>query len=110
LAAAARRSRRRPPAPAPADPYAGGSIILKALVRFGIAAFAGWLAFLAAMDSGLGEAEMWLAVGGSFLAGLALTAFDPMRGFVHLLSETARWAIILGAVFGVLWVLLNPAG
>lgn len=99
------------PAPspqAPADPYRGGSIILKGLVRFAIAAFAAYVAFIAAADSQLGEFEVWLAIGSAFVVTLALSMFGPLRAIVHFLSETARWVLILGFGFGALWLLLNP--
>jgi len=101
------------PGPAPAaaptfDPHKTGSTMLKALVRFGLGAFAGYLAFLAGVDSGLGEFEIWLAIGAAFLVTLALSAFGPLQRFVHLLAETARWAIIVAVCFGALYVMLNP--
>src|SRR5690606_29871236 len=66
------------PAAAPAaelDHHRAGSAMLKAIVRFALAAFAAYLAYLAGVDSGLGEFEIWLAVGGSFMAALALSMF-----------------------------------
>lgn len=99
------------PAPPPqTDRYSGGSIILKALVRFGLAAGAAYLAFVAAFDAGLGEFEIWMAIGGAFVVTLALSAFGPLRAMVHYLSETARWVLISGFAFGALWLLLNGAG
>jgi len=100
------------PAPEPAaltapDYHHTGSTILKALVRFALAGFVAYLAWLAAADSGLGEFEAWLAVGGAFIVTLALSLLGPARGFVHLLSEIARWALIAGAALGALWFLLQ---
>jgi hypothetical protein len=89
------------------DYHRSGSIILKALVRFALAAFGAYLAWLAAMDARLGEFEIWLAVGAAFVATLALSLLGPARGFVHLLAETARWAIIVGVALGALWLLVQ---
>ena len=55
------------------DIHQSGSGVLKGLVRFMLAAFGGYLAFLAAVDSGLGEIEIWLAVGAAFLVTLSLS-------------------------------------
>ena len=89
------------------DYHSSGSIILKGLVRFTLGAFGGYLAWLAATDAGLGEFEIWLAVGAAFLAVLALSAIGPARRFVHLLAETTRWAIIVGVALGALWLLVQ---
>lgn len=106
----------RPPAPlslpAPAsptdiDPHRGGSLTLKALVRFLLAAGGAYVAYLAGADSRLGEFELWLAAGAGFCVTLALTAFGPLRRAVHFMAETARWALILGVGFGGLWWLLQ---
>jgi hypothetical protein len=100
-----------PPEPAPAetepDYHKTGSTILKALVRFAMASFCAYLAWLAAVDSRLGEFEIWLAVIATFIASLALTLIGPARAFVHLLAETARWIIIGAAAIGALWLLLQ---
>jgi hypothetical protein len=72
-----------------------------------LAAFGGYLAFLAAVDGNLGEFEIWLAVGAAFLVTLALSMFGAARQFVHLLAETARWIIILAAGAGGAWLVLN---
>jgi len=98
------------PAPAndvPVDYHRNGSALLKALVRFTLASFGAYLAWIAAMDSRLGEFEVWLAVGAGFTLTLALSLFGPARGFVHALAETARWGIIAGVAFGGLWLLLQ---
>jgi hypothetical protein len=96
------------PAPAPATPefdhHRSGSTLLKALVRFGLAAFVSYLAYIAAMDSGLGEFEAWLAIGSAFMVTLALSMFGVAREFVHMLAETMRWVIFTGAGIGLLWL------
>lgn len=96
-------------APAHAEPdyHHSGSTILKALVRFCLAMFGAYLAWLAALDSRLGEFEVWLAVGAGFILTLALSLVGPARGLVHMLAETARWGIIVGVAFGGLWLLLQ---
>jgi hypothetical protein len=104
-----------PPLPAPAatavsaepDYHRSGSIILKGLVRFALAAFGGYVAWIAAVDARLGEFEIWLSVVAAFVVSLALTLIGPARGFVHLLAEIARWAIIAGVALGALWFLLQ---
>jgi len=103
------------PEPAPAqaanpDPYAAGSTILKALVRFLLAAFMGYLAFLAAVDSRLGEFEVWLAVGATFAVTLAASMFGPARNFVHMAAEAMRWMLILTAGVGATWLAFNWPG
>jgi hypothetical protein len=108
---------QRPPEPAslpaPAgekalDLHRSGSIILKALVRSGLGALGAYLAFIAAADAGLGEFEIWMAVGGAFLITLAATMFDPLRRLVHFLAETARWVLILGFLIALAWFLTHP--
>jgi hypothetical protein len=110
-----------PPQPAPAlaaepaapavraapDFHRGGSAVLKALVRFGLAAFFAYLAYLAAVDSGLGEFEIWLAIGSTFLVVLALSMFGAARQFVHVLAETMRWVIIVAAGLGAVWLMVQ---
>ena len=96
-----------PEAPSQPDYHKSGSIILKGLVRFMLAAFGAYLAWLAAVDARLGEFEIWLSVAGAFIVTLALSLLGPVRGFVHLLAETARWAIILGVALGALWLLVQ---
>ena len=103
------------PQPAPAaaperDPHRSGSGVLKGIVRFVIAAFCAYLAWIAAMDGGLGELELWFAVGTVFIATLALSALEPARKMVHFLAETARWALIFAFVFAVAWVLTHIPG
>jgi hypothetical protein len=83
----------------------GGSIILKALVRFALAAFGAYLAWIAGIDSGMGEFEVWLATGAGFIITLCL--LEPARSFVRWLSEVARWCLIVGTGFGVLWFALH---
>lgn len=89
------------------DPHRTGSTILKALVRFMLAAFGGYLAFIAALDSQLGEFEVWLAVGASFMVTLALSMFGGFRRFVHFLAETMRWVIVVAVGLGALWMMLH---
>lgn len=96
------------PVAAPAfDPHRTGSAILKALVRFALASFGAYLAYLAAFDSGLGEFEMWLATGSGFMVTLALSMFGPMRSFVHMLAETARWMLIVAIGLGAVWMFVQ---
>lgn len=94
-------------APTAPDYHSSGSAILKGLVRFGLGACGGYLGWLAAVDSGLGEFEAWLAVGGGFILVLALSLVGPFRRMVHLLAETARWLLVSGLALGALWVLLQ---
>jgi hypothetical protein len=99
-----------PPAevpPAPKDPHRTGSGVLKGLVRFVIAAFCAYLAWIAAMDDGLGEMEIWFAVATVFVATLALSALEPARKMVHFMAETMRWALIFAFVFGLAWVVTH---
>lgn len=96
-----------PQAQADADLNFGGSTILKALVRFALAAFTAYLAYIAAADSALGEFEAWLAIGATFTVTLALSMFGPARRFVHTLAETARWILIAGVAVGALWLATN---
>jgi len=97
-------------APAAVSAHHTGSTLLKALVRFVLGAFGGYLAYLAAVDGGLGEVEIWLATASGFVVTMALSMFSPMRGFVHFLAETMRWVIILGVGFGALWVVMQMQG
>jgi hypothetical protein len=112
-----RRMREERAAPAPAlaavpaavaapmpEPRARGSAILKALVRFTMGAAAGYVAFIAALDSQLGEFEAWLALGAAFIVTLALSMFAPMRRLVHVLAEAARWGLIGATAIGAVWI------
>ena len=99
-----------PPSPRAPDPSLGGSLILKALVRFGLGAGMGYLAYIAALDSRLGAFEAWLAVGAAFFVTLALSMLSPFRRMVHLLAETARWSLIVGLGVWALWLALQPSG
>jgi hypothetical protein len=99
------------PAPAPTAPAptAGearprGSAILKALVRFSMGATAGFVAYIAALDSQLGEFEAWLALGAAFIVMLALSMFGPLRRLVHVLAEAARWVLIGATAIGAVWI------
>jgi hypothetical protein len=94
---------------AQANPHQTGSTILKAVVRFTLAAFGAYLAYLAAVDSQLGEFEVWLAVGATFAVTLALTMFGPMRRFVHTLAETTRWMLLVTIGFGAVWMITHYA-
>lgn len=91
------------------DHHKAGSTILKALVRFGIAVFGAYLGWLAAIDSQLGEFEAWLAAGAGFLILLSLSMFGYARELVHVLAETARWAIICAVGLGALWMMFQMA-
>ncbi len=119
-----RESLAPPPEPSPAPPKPapllttspaasaidqGGSILLKALVRFALAAFGAYLAWIAGMDNGMGEFEVWLATGAGFLVTLSLSMLEPARRFVHMLAETMRWCLIVGAGFGALWLAMNAS-
>ena len=101
------------PAPAPArerDPHRTGSGVLKGIVRFAIAAFCAYLAWIAAADGGLGDFEVWIAVGTVFIATLALSALEPARKMVHFMAETTRWVLVFAFVFAVAWVLTHIPG
>lgn len=97
------------PTDEPFDHHRAGSLILKALVRFALAAFGAYLCWLAAVDSQLGEFEVWLAAGAGFAVTLALSMFGYARELVHVLAETARWAIITMVALGALWMLFQMA-
>jgi hypothetical protein len=97
-------------APVEIDHHRSGSAILKALVRFMLASFAAYLAYLAGADSQLGEFEVWLAIGSTFVVTLALSMFGVAREFVHMLAETMRWIIIAGAGLGAVWLAFNWPG
>jgi hypothetical protein len=86
------------------DPHRTGSAALKGLVRFVIAAIGSYLTYIAGMDSQLGNFEVWLATGTAFVVVLALSAFEPLRGAVHAMAETARWVLIVSFVLGLAWV------
>lgn len=91
----------------PRDFHSAGSAMLKGLVRFGLAAFAAYLAWIAAMDGGLGSVEIWFAIGSTFVVTLAASMLGPARRFVHVLAETMRWMIITAAGFGAVWLILQ---
>ena len=92
------------------DPHRTGSGVLKGAVRFAIAAFCAYLAWIAAADGGLGDFEMWIAVGTVFVATLALSALEPARKMVHFLAETTRWVLVFAFVFAVAWALTHIPG
>ena len=104
------------PPPAPAAPeakqpwYEGGSIILKALVRFGIGAFGAWMGYIAALDSQAGEFEVWLSVGAGFIIALSLSFFGVAKQFVALFAEIMRWGLILGFAIGAFWLIGQMRG
>ncbi len=104
-------TRPAPAAAAPpaktADPHTSGSTILKAVVRFAVASFAAYLAYLAAADSRLVGFEAWLAIGATFVVTLALSMFGGFRRAVHMLAETARWVLLIGVGFGAVWVMTH---
>lgn len=89
----------------PSEPFHFGAAMLKGIVRFGIGAFGGYLAYVAALDGGLGEFEAWLAVGAGFITALALTAFGPGRRFVALMADATRWALIIAAGVGAVYLI-----
>ena len=68
------------------------------------------IAWIAAVDSQLGEVEVWFAVSAGFLVTLSLSLLSPFRGLVYFLAETARWVIVVAAVLGGLWFLLQGQG
>lgn len=97
------------PATRPANDYHhSGSTLLKAIVRSALGVFGAYLGWIAAMDSRLGEFEIWLSVGAGFIIMLALSLIGPARHLVHMMAETTRWAIITGVGLAALWFLLNP--
>lgn len=101
-----------PVAVAPADvvdPHTSGSTILKAVVRFALASFAAYLAYIAAADSRLVGFEAWLTIGATFVVTLALSMFGGFRRAVHTLAETARWVLLIGVGFGAVWVMTHYA-
>lgn len=91
------------------DHHRSGSTILKALVRFMLAAFCAYLAYIAAADARLGEFEIWLSIGATFFVTLALSMFGAAREFVHMLAETARWVLIVVVALGGAWILFQMA-
>lgn len=97
-------------APAEVDHHNTGSTILKALVRFMLASFAAYLAWLAGVDARLGEFDVWMATGSTFAVVLALSMFGAARGFVHAAAETVRWMLLIGLGFGATWLAFNWAG
>lgn len=93
-----------------ADPHRTGSTILKALVRFMLATFAAYLAWIAGVDARFGEFDIWMATGSTFAIVLALSMFGAARGFVHAAAETVRWILLLGIGFGATWLAFNWPG
>ena len=97
-------------APAAPDYHNTGSIVLKALVRFMLAACGAYVAWIAASDSRLGDFEILLTLCAAFMVTLSLTLFGPARGLVHVLSEMMRWMLIIGAALGGMWWLAQAQG
>lgn len=93
-----------------ADPHRTGSVILKAVVRFLLAAFAAYLAWIAGVDARFGEFDIWMATGSTFAIVLALSMFGPARGFVHAAAETMRWVLLIAVGFGATWLAFNWPG
>jgi multisubunit Na+/H+ antiporter MnhB subunit len=96
--------------PAEIDHHSAGSTILKAVVRFMLAAFTAYLAWLAGVDARLGEFDVWMVTGSTFAITLALSMFGAARGFVHAAAETVRWILLLGIGFGATWLAFNWPG
>jgi hypothetical protein len=94
-------------APIEIDHHRTGSTILKALVRFLLASFAAYLAWLAGVDARMGEFDIWMATGSAFAIVLALSMFGAARGFVHAAAETMRWMLLIGVGFGATWLAFN---
>lgn len=99
--------RQAPPVRPPIDFHKSGNIILKATVRVGLAACGAYLAWLAAVDGGLGEFETWLALAAGFLVTLSLSLIGPARAFVHFAAESLKWTLAGGAAIGIIWLLLQ---
>lgn len=98
-------------APAPRlSPSGAGSAIVKGLVRFALAAGGSWLAYVAGLDSGLGEFEIWLAAGAAFLVVLAFSAFGPLRALVYFLAESMRWVVVAAIIVVLMWVAAAALG
>lgn len=97
-------------APAEIDHHRSGSTILKALVRFILAALAAYLAWLAGVDARLGEFDIWMATGSTFAVVLALSMLGAARGFVHAAAETVRWMLLIALGFGATWLAFNWSG
>lgn len=89
------------------DYHSTGSIILKALVRFMIAACGAYIVWIAAVDAGLAEFEILLAVCAAYIVTLSVTLLGPARGIVHVLAEIMRWILIIAVALGVLWWLVQ---
>jgi hypothetical protein len=96
--------------PAEIDHHRSGSTVLKALVRFLLASFAAYLAYLAGADSHIGEVEIWMAVGAAFVVTLALSMFGGAREFVYMAAETTRWILLVGIGLGATYLAFNWPG
>jgi hypothetical protein len=97
----------RPVEAASIDIHKTGSLVLKAIVRFALAASGAYIAWLAAVDGGLGEFETWLALAAGFLVTLSLSMLAPARAFVHMLAEALRWGLLAAAGIGAVWLLTH---
>ncbi|MGH6951267.1 MAG: hypothetical protein ACREH4_10360 [Vitreimonas sp.] len=84
-----------------------GSSLLKAIVRFGLAACLAYIAWIAAVDARLSSVDVWLCVVTVFVVGLTVTLIGPARGLVHFLAETMRWGLIVAVALGGLWLLVQ---
>lgn len=95
---------------APLSPRSAGSAVIKGLVRFALAAGGSWLAYVAGLDSGLGQFEIWLACGAAFLVVLAFSAFGPLRALVYFLAESMRWVVVAALILSLMWVFAATLG
>jgi hypothetical protein len=89
---------------APIDYNHSGSVTLKALVRFGLAALGAYIASLAAVAAQAGQFEIWLAMTAGFVITLALSMFSSARGFVHLLAQAAGWMAFAAVAVSGVWL------
>lgn len=105
-----RESAAAEPAPVRLSPAGAGSVIVKGLVRFALAASGAWLAYIAGLDSGLGEFEVWLAVGAIFLLVLASSAFGPLRRLVYFLADSMRWVAVAALIVVIMWIAAAALG
>lgn len=100
-----------PGTPALSAPLApAGSFLTRILVRAALAVGCGYLAWLASVDSGMGEFEALLATGAGIAVSLALSVLEPGRRLVGFIAKTLAWIALTIAGFAGLWVLLHAAG
>lgn len=95
--------------PKPTREWHFGAAMLKGIVRSCIGAFGAYLAFIAAMDSGAGEFEAWLAIIAGFIVSLALTAFGPGRRLVAALANMMRWGLVIALGVGAVYLVSQMA-